>query len=137
MILATWNINGIHKRLDQLLRFLEEQQPDVVCLQELKCADAEFPETELGAAGYNAVWRSEGRWNGIAILSRNRPMNLIRDSLPGDPDDTQPRYIEAAIEGRIIGCVYAPNGNPFPGPKFDYKLNLVLICQKDRQFNSV
>ena len=122
LILATWNINGVVRRLDNLLRWLGETKPDVVCLQELKCSPARFPVRALEDAGYGSIWRAEGRWNGVAILAKNKvPIPTCLD-LPGDAKDDQARYIEAAIDGTIIASVYAPNGNPQPGPKFDYKL---------------
>jgi hypothetical protein len=99
-----------------------ESTPDVVCLQELKCTDAEFPAAAIERAGYRAVWRGQKTWNGVAILSRGSDPVVTRTVLPGDPADTQSRYLEAAIEGVLVGCLYLPNGNPQPGPKFDYKL---------------
>lgn len=122
MKVATWNINGVVNRLDLLLGWLAEAQPDILCLQELKVSPAQFPAEALEAAGYGAVWRAEGRWNGVAILARGRAPVLTRTDLPGDPEDSQARYIEAAVDGRIIASVYVPNGNPVPGEKFDYKL---------------
>lgn len=122
MKLATYNINNVNKRLPVLLRWLEESAPDVVCLQELKAATPDFPQTQIEAAGYSAVWRGQSSWNGVAILSRNGEPVLTRDRLPDDPDEKQARYIEAAVNGVLVGCLYAPNGNPQPGPKFDYKL---------------
>ncbi len=110
------------KRLANLLAWLEATAPDVVCLQELKAAEPDFPAAALAAAGYGAVWRGQRAWNGVAILARGAEPVLTRDALPGDPDDRQPRYIEAAVAGVLVGCLYAPNGNPAPGPKFDYKL---------------
>ncbi|WP_342642581.1 exodeoxyribonuclease III [Rhodoligotrophos ferricapiens] len=122
MKVATFNVNGINGRLSVLLRWLEEAAPDVVCLQELKAADERFPARALEEAGYGAVWHGQKNWNGVAILARGREPVLTRRGLPGDPDDRHSRYIEAAVAGILIGCVYAPNGNPAPGPKFDYKL---------------
>ena len=122
MKLATFNINGINGRLELLLRWLREAQPDVVCLQELKAPDARFPRTEIEAAGYGAIWSGQKSWNGVAILARGTIPIETRRGLPGDSDDLQSRYIEAAVGGVLIGCLYAPNGNPAPGPKFDYKL---------------
>ncbi len=122
MKIATWNINGVVNRLDLLLGWLAEAQPDILCLQELKVAPAQFPAEALEAAGYGAVWRAEGRWNGVAILARGQAPVLTRTDLPGDLEDGQARYIEAAVDGRIIASVYVPNGNPLPGAKFDYKL---------------
>ena len=122
MRIATFNINGVRKRLSNLLDWLTETEPDVACLQELKVAEPDFPAAELERAGYGSVWRSEGRWNGVAILARDADPVLTRDALPGDEDDRQRRYIEAAVRGVLIASIYAPNGNPQPGPKFDYKL---------------
>jgi exodeoxyribonuclease-3 len=110
------------KRLDNLLAWLAEAEPDVVCLQELKATDAQFPKAALAAAGYGAVWRGQRTWNGVAILARDAEPVLTRDALPGDPGDAQSRYVEAAVEGVLIASIYAPNGNPAPGPKFAYKL---------------
>ncbi len=122
MRIATFNINGINKRLQNLLDWLENSRPDVVCLQETKTIDARFPAAVLEAAGYTAVWTGESRWNGVAILARGREIFPTRRRLPGDPDDRQARYVEAAIGGIVVASIYAPNGNPRPGPKFDYKL---------------
>jgi exodeoxyribonuclease-3 len=122
MLLATFNINNVNRRLENLLDWLEEARPDVVCLQELKAAQRDFPQAALRDAGYRAVWVGQKTWNGVAILARNAEPVLIRDRLPGDPADTQARYVEAAVRGVIVACLYAPNGNPQPGPKFDYKL---------------
>ena len=122
MKIATLNINNINKRLPNLLAWLRSARPDVVCLQELKSTDADFPVSALRRAGYDAVWRGQKSWNGVAILARGMEPVLTRNALPGDPEDDQSRYIEAAVNGILIGCLYAPNGNPQPGPKFDYKL---------------
>jgi len=122
MKIATFNINNINKRLTNLLAWLRAASPDVVCLQELKSTDADFPIAAIRRAGYEAVWRGQKTWNGVAILARGRAPVPTSDALPGDPKDTQSRYIEAAVNGILIGCLYAPNGNPQPGPKFDYKL---------------
>lgn len=122
MRIASFNVNNINRRLDNLLVWLAATEPDVVCLQELKAAQRDFPATALKKAGYRAVWRGQPTWNGVAVLSRGRPPVLIRDTLPGDPADDQARYIEAAVDGIVVACLYAPNGNPQPGPKFDYKL---------------
>jgi exodeoxyribonuclease III len=122
MRIATLNINNINKRLANLLAWLRSARPDVVCLQELKSTDADFPVAALRRAGYDAVWQGQKSWNGVAILARGMEPVLTRRALPGDPDDSQSRYIEAAVNGILIGCLYAPNGNPQPGPKFDYKL---------------
>ena len=122
MKIATFHINNVNKRLDNLLAWLAESRPDVVCLQELKAEDGEFPEAALQKAGYGAKWRGERTWNGVAILAHGAEPVVTRWELPGDPEDTQARYIEAAVRGVLVGCLYLPNGNPQPGPKFDYKL---------------
>ena len=122
MKLATFNINNINRRLPVLLEWLEAAEPDVVCLQELKAADLQFPQSALAKAGYGAVWRGQSAWNGVAILARGAEPVLTRDALPGDESDREARYIEAAVGGILVGCLYAPNGNPQPGPKFRYKL---------------
>jgi exodeoxyribonuclease III len=122
MKIATFNINNINKRLANLLEWLGEAQPDVVCLQETKTPDAAFPRGAIEKAGYGAVYRGQNGWNGVAILARDGEPIESRRELPGDPADKLPRYIEAAVNGMLIGCLYAPNGNPQPGPKFDYKL---------------
>jgi exodeoxyribonuclease III len=122
MKIATYNINNVRKRLPNLLAWLKAAKPDIVCLQELKSADAEFPAAAIRKAGYHAVWRGQKTWNGVAILSRGAEPVVTRTALPGDPSDTQSRYIEAAVNGIIVACIYLPNGNPQPGPKFSYKL---------------
>jgi exodeoxyribonuclease-3 len=122
MKIASFNINNVNSRLPNLVRWLKAAKPDIVCLQELKCADDAFPEQALRRLGYDAVWRGQKSWNGVAILSRRGKPIVTRDALPGDPADRQSRYIEAAVEGIVVGCIYLPNGNPQPGPKFDYKL---------------
>lgn len=122
MKIATFNINNVNRRLANLTDWLKSAKPDVVCLQELKCADADFPAAAIEAAGYAAVWRGQKTWNGVAILSRRGAPVLTSAALPGDPADKEARYIEAAVEGILVGCLYLPNGNPQPGPKFDYKL---------------
>jgi exodeoxyribonuclease-3 len=122
MKIATYNVNGIRARLPVLLRWLQEAAPDVVCLQELKATQDNFPEDALQEAGYQAVWLGQKSWNGVAILARNAKPELVRQGLPGDLEDEQSRYIEAKVNGILIGCLYLPNGNPAPGPKFDYKL---------------
>jgi len=122
MKIATFNINGINGRLPILLRWLEESRPDVVCLQELKAPGDRFPIREIEKAGYFGIWRGQKSWNGVAILSRGGEPIETRRELPGDPSDMQSRYIEGAIGGIIIASLYIPNGNPAPGPKFDYKL---------------
>ena len=122
MKIATFNINNINKRLYNLTAWLKKAQPDVVCLQELKVEQRAFPETTLRDLGYGAVWLGERSWNGVAILTRDCDPVLTRSSLPGNPQDRQARYIEAAVDGVLIASLYLPNGNPQPGPKFDYKL---------------
>jgi exodeoxyribonuclease-3 len=122
MKIATFNINDVNKRRGNLLAWLQTAKPDVCCLQELKCADADFPADALRAAGYASVWVGQRTWNGVAILARGRELHVTRRRLPGDRDDNQARYIEAAVAGVVVGCLYLPNGNPQPGPKFDYKL---------------
>ena len=122
MKIATYNVNGVNGRLPVLLRWLEESKPDVVCLQELKAPQEKFPEAAINDAGYHAIWHGQKSWNGVAILSRNEQPKEIRRALPGDPEDSHSRYIEANVKGLVIGCLYLPNGNPAPGPKFDYKL---------------
>jgi exodeoxyribonuclease-3 len=122
MRIATYNVNGVNGRLGNLLGWLDEAAPDIVCLQELKAPDEKFPAPALRAAGYAAVWHGQKSWNGVAILARGAEPVETRRGLPGDPDDTHSRYIEAEIGGLIVGCLYLPNGNPAPGPKFDYKL---------------
>jgi exodeoxyribonuclease III len=121
MKIASFNINNINRRLANLLHWLQKAQPDIVCLQELKAADTEFPADAIRKASYHAVWRGEKRWNGVAILARWAPVVTCMD-LPGDAPDGQCRYLEAAINGVLVASIYAPNGNPQPGPKFVYKL---------------
>jgi exodeoxyribonuclease-3 len=120
--IATFNVNGIRSRLPHLLQWLAQEQPDIVCLQELKAADEGFPIDDIHAAGYGALWHGQRSWNGVAILSRDSDPVESRRGLPGAKDDVQSRYLEAAAHGVIVGCLYLPNGNPRPGPKFDYKL---------------
>jgi len=120
--IATYNVNGVNGRLPVLLRWLEEGRPDIVCLQELKAPQEKFPEEAISAVGYEAIWHGQKSWNGVAILSRVGAIHETRRGLPGDPDDLHSRYIEAAVGGIIVGGLYLPNGNPKPGPKFDYKL---------------
>jgi exodeoxyribonuclease-3 len=122
MKIATFNINNVNKRLPNLLGWLREAKPDVVCLQELKATDSEFPQTAIEKSGYFAAWHGQKSWSGVAILARGSEPVVTRTSLPGDSADTQARYIEAAVRGVIVTSLYAPNGNPQPGPKFDYKL---------------
>jgi exodeoxyribonuclease III len=122
MKVATFNINNVNRRLPNLLRWLRAAKPDAVALQELKAADTEFPIQAIEKAGYGAVWRGQKTWNGVAILARNAEPILIRNALPGDGSDREARYIEAAVRGIVITSIYLPNGNPQPGPKFDFKL---------------
>lgn len=122
MKIATFNVNGIGSRLPALLEWLDRESPDVACLQELKAPDAAFPVAAIRLAGYEAAWHGQRSFNGVAILARDVALVEIRRGLPGDPDDTHSRYIEAEVGGVVIGCLYLPNGNPQPGPKFDYKL---------------
>lgn len=122
MKIATYNVNGVNGRLPVLLRWLAEARPDVVCLQELKAPQEKFPETAIRDAGYGVIWHGQSRWNGVAILARGTEPIETRRGLPGDPLDEHSRYIEAAVNGVLIGGLYLPNGNPRPGPKFDYKL---------------
>ena len=120
--IASYNINGITSRLAILLRWLDTFRPDVVGLQELKTTDERFPEEAIRELGYSAIWHGQKSWNGVALLSRVGELHETRRCLPGDPDPGQSRYIEAAVSGLLVGNMYAPNGNPWPGPKFDYKL---------------
>jgi len=120
--IATFNVNGIASRLKHLLQWLEKESPDVVCLQELKAPDTGLPVKAIRDAGYGALWRGQKSWNGVAILAKGADPVVCRRELPGDPKDEQSRYLEAAVQGIIVGCLYLPNGNPQPGPKFDYKL---------------
>jgi exodeoxyribonuclease-3 len=122
MKIATFNINGINGRLPVVLRWLSEAQPDIVCLQELKAPQERFPEAAIREAGYGAVWHGQKAWNGVAILARGTQPIEMRRGLPGDPEDVHSRYIEAAVNEIVVGCLYLPNGNPWPGPRFDYKL---------------
>ena len=122
MKIATFNVNGVNGRLPVLLRWLAEAAPDIACLQELKAPQDRFPEGAIRDAGYGAIWHGQKSWNGVAILARGVDPVETRRGLPGDPDDAHSRYIEAAAKGVVVGCLYLPNGNPAPGPKFDYKL---------------
>ncbi|HEY4061015.1 MAG TPA: exodeoxyribonuclease III [Puia sp.] len=130
MKIATYNVNGVNGHLPVLLRWLDETAPDIVCLQELKAPQEKFPEEAIKNAGYEALWHGQKSWNGVAILVKNThathpgggPLKEVRRALPGDPDDLHSRYIEASVGDLVIGCLYLPNGNPAPGPKFDYKL---------------
>jgi exodeoxyribonuclease III len=120
--IATYNVNGIRSRLPHLLQWLERESPDIACLQELKALDEGFPIGEIRRAGYGALWHGQRSWNGVAILAKGVEPVEIRRTLPGDPSDDHSRYLEAAVHGILVGCLYLPNGNPQPGPKFDYKL---------------
>jgi exodeoxyribonuclease III len=122
MKIATYNVNGVNGRLPVLLRWLEESRPDIACLQELKAPNEKFPLQAINDAGYEAIWHGQKSWNGVAILSRGRKVQEVRRVLPGDPEDLHSRYIEAVVDGITIGCLYLPNGNPAPGPKFDFKM---------------
>jgi exodeoxyribonuclease III len=122
MRIATYNVNGINGRLPVLLKWLDETKPDIVCLQELKAPQEKFPQEAIKDAGYHAIWHGQKSWNGVAILAQNEEPKEIRRALPGDDEDTHSRYIEAMVSNITIGCLYLPNGNPAPGPKFDYKL---------------
>jgi exodeoxyribonuclease III len=133
MKIATYNVNGISARLPALLRWLSEFKPDVVCLQELKAPQHDFPELAVRGAGYGVIWHGQKSFNGVAILARDRDPIEHRRVLPGDPDDLHSRYIEGEVDGVLVGCIYLPNGNPAPGPKFDYKLKWLerLILHSD------
>jgi exodeoxyribonuclease-3 len=120
--LATYNVNGVNGRLPVLLRWLAEAQPDVACLQELKAPQDKFPEAAIREAGYGAIWHGQKSWTGVAILARDAEPHEVQRGLPGDPDDLHSRYIEADVAGIRVGCLYLPNGNPAPGPKFEYKM---------------
>ena len=123
MRIATYNINDVRKRIEPLRAWLDVTAPDVVCLQELKCTEAAFPRDAIRAMGYEALVLGQKSWNGVAILAKGAAPLEIRRGLPGDPTDKEARYIEAAVDGMVIGCCYMPNGNPQPGPKFAYKLD--------------
>jgi exodeoxyribonuclease-3 len=122
MRIATYNVNGVNGRLPVLLRWLDQTAPDVVCLQELKAPQEKFPEQAILDAGYHAIWHGQKSWNGVAILSRSGDIKETRRGLSGDPEDLHSRYIEAFVDGVVVGCLYLPNGNPAPGPKLEYKL---------------
>lgn len=130
MRIATYNVNSINARLPVLLRWLEEEQPDVACLQELKAVQEKFPEEALREAGYGAIWHGQKSWNGVAILAKGEAPEEIGRGLAGDPADEQSRFIEARVNGIHIACLYLPNGNPVPGPKFDYKLGWMDRLEK-------
>src|SRR5688572_26944561 len=121
MKIATYNVNGVNGRLPVLLRWLEMSRPDIVCLQELKAPEDRFPQEALSKAGYGSIWLGQKQWNGVAILTRDEQPVERRRGLPGDAQDLHSRYIEATCKGLVVGCLYLPNGNPAPGPKFDYK----------------
>lgn len=123
MKIATYNVNGVNGRLPVLLRWLAESKPDVACLQELKAPQEKFPEAAIRDAGYSALWHGQKSWNGVAILAREGMPLETQRGLPGDAEDLQSRYLEASVQGVLIGCLYLPNGNPAPGPKFDFKLS--------------
>jgi exodeoxyribonuclease-3 len=125
MRIVTYNINGLNARWPNLKRWLGDTRPDVVCLQELKSPQDRFPHEELKALGYGAIWHGQKSWNGVAILTLDAEPVEVRRALPGDPDDAHSRYIEATVRGLTVGCLYLPNGNPSPGPKFDYKLRWI------------
>jgi exodeoxyribonuclease-3 len=133
MKIATYNVNGIGARLTALIRWLAESKPDVACLQELKAPQEKFPEAAIRDAGYGVIWHGQKSWNGVAILARGADPVESRRALPGDPEDLHSRYIEATINGVRVGCLYLPNGNPAPGPKFDYKLRWLERFTKHAQ----
>ncbi len=122
MKIATYNVNGVNGRLPVLMRWLTEERPEIVVLQELKAPQEKFPETAIRDVGYDVIWHGQKSWNGVAMLSRVGEIHETRRGLPGDPDPSQSRYIEAAINGILVAGLYLPNGNPRPGPKFEYKL---------------
>ncbi|MEO6070520.1 MAG: exodeoxyribonuclease III [Chitinophagaceae bacterium] len=125
MKIATYNVNGVNGRLPVLLRWLSQTAPDVACLQELKAPQEKFPESAIREAGYEAIWQGQKSWNGVAMLSKIGTIEEVSQGLPGNEDDTHSRYLQATINGIVIGCLYLPNGNPAPGPKFDYKLEWI------------
>jgi len=130
MKIATYNVNGINGRLPVLLKWLSQAKPDIVCLQELKAPQEKFPIEEINAAGYQAIWKGQKSWNGVAILSKGHEITEVQNSLPGNKDDVQSRYIEAIINKMVICCLYLPNGNPYPGEKFEYKLEWIKRLKK-------
>jgi exodeoxyribonuclease-3 len=136
--IATFNVNGVNGRLARLLEWLEEQMPDVACLQELKTTDDKFPAAAIERAGYGALWHGQKSWNGVAILARGCEPVETRRGLPDASEDSQSRYLEAAVDGLLIASIYLPNGNPQPGPKFDYKLRWFdrLIAHAGELFES-
>jgi exodeoxyribonuclease III len=121
--IATFNVNGVRSRLPHLLTWLDKEKPDIACLQELKAIDEGFPIAEIHDAGYGALWKGQRSWNGVAVLARDVDPVMSRDVLPGDPGDDHSRYLEVVVHGIVVACLYLPNGNPQPGPKFDYKLH--------------
>lgn len=127
--IATYNVNGVNGRLPVLLEWLGTTQPEVVCLQELKASPEKFPAAAIEGAGYGAIWHGQKSWNGVAILARGAVPVETRRGLPDDPDPGQSRYLEAAVGGLLVGCLYLPNGNPRPGPKFDYKLRWIAAFE--------
>src|SRR5262245_53815579 len=140
MKIATFNVNGIRSRLPNLLEWLKRETPDIVCLQELKATDDVFPLLALSGAGYDAIWHGQKSWNGVAILGRGSKPIETRRGLPDGNADSHSRYIEATVNGILVGCLYLPNGNPQPGPKFDYKLawferfirHAAILCSSDQ-----
>src|SRR6476646_3463784 len=128
--IATFNINGVRARHAALLEWLEREQPDIACLQELKAPDEAFPQLDVERLGYGAIWHGQKSWNGVAILARGAQPEERRRALPGDPDSTQSRYLEADVHGLRVACLYLPNGNPWPGPKFEYKLKWFAELQR-------
>lgn len=130
MKIATYNVNGINGRLPVLLKWLSQAKPDIVCLQELKAPQEKFPIEEINAAGYQAIWKGQKSWNGVAILSKGHEITEVQNSLPGNKDDVQSRYIEAIINKMVICCLYLPNGNPYPSEKFEYKLEWIKRLKK-------
>jgi len=130
MKIATYNVNGINGRLPVLLKWLSQAKPDIVCLQELKASQEKFPIEEINAAGYQAIWKGQKSWNGVAILSKGHEITEVQNSLPGNKDDVQSRYIEAIINKMVICCLYLPNGNPYPGEKFEYKIEWIKRLKK-------
>ena len=130
MKIATYNVNGINGRLPVLLKWLSQAKPDIVCLQELKAPQEKFPIEEINAAGYQAIWKGQKSWNGVAILSKGHEITEVQNSLPGNKDDVQSRYIEAIINKMVICCLYLPNGNPYPSEKFEYKLEWIKRLRK-------
>ena len=125
MKIASYNVNGVNGRLEVLLRWLADASPDVACLQELKAPQERFPIEAIEAAGYGAVWQGQKSWNGVALLVKGQEPHLTRKGLPGDPDDTHSRYIEALVDGVVIGGLYLPNGNPYPGPQVPLQAQMV------------